>query len=82
MRGLDEFGEEGEMGGKVDCYTSLQKAKGESGRRSTYRLEFITQGCVAFPDSGDEYGTVVVVGESKVHNDTNVAKFLTSLKVL
>jgi len=80
VRGLDEFGEEGEMGGKVDCYTSLPKAKEECGGQSTYRLQFITQGCVAFPDSGDEHGTVVVEGESRVQNDTSVAKILDLIK--
>ena len=66
----------------MDCYTSLPKAKEESVRRSAYRLEFVTQGCVAFPDSGDEHNTVVVEGESRVQYDTNVEKKLTSLKVL
>ena len=80
MHSLDEFGEEGEMGGKVDCYTSLSKAKEESSGRSTYRLEFVTQGCMVFPDSGDDHCTVVVEGESRVQYDTNVAKFLDLIK--
>jgi len=58
----------------VDCYTSLSQAKEESGRRSAYRLEFVTQGCVSFPDSEDDHNTVVVEGESRVQHDTNVAK--------
>ena len=58
----------------MDCYTSLPTAKEESGRRSTYRLKFVTQGCVAFPDSGDEHNTVVVEGESRVQHDNNVTK--------
>jgi len=64
----------------VDCYTSLPKAKEESVRRSAYRLEFVTQGCVAFPDSGDEHSTVVVEGESRVQHDTNVAKKIDLIK--
>jgi len=64
----------------VDFYTSLPKAKEESGRRSAYRLEFVTQGCVSFPDSGDEHNTVVVEGESRVQHDTNVAKISDLIK--
>ena len=66
----------------MDCYTSLPNAKEESDRRIAYRLESVTQGCVSFPDSGDEHNTVVVEGESRVQYDTNVEKKLTSLKVL
>jgi len=64
----------------VDCYTSLPKAKEESGRRSAYKLEFVTQGCVSFSDSGDEHNTVVVEGESRVQHDTNVAKTFELIK--
>jgi len=64
----------------VDCYTSLPKAKEESGRLSAYRLEFVTQGCASFPDSGDEHNTVVVEGESRVQHDTDVGKFFDLIK--
>ena len=43
---------------RVRCegrWTATRPFKGEeeSGRRSTYRLEFVTQGCVALPDNVD-----------------------------
>ena len=61
-------------------YTSLPKSKEESGRWSAYRLEFVTQGCVSFPDYGDENNTVVVEGESRVQYDTDVAKKIDLIK--
>jgi len=64
----------------VDFYTSLPKAKEESGRRRTHRLESVTQGSEACPDSGDEHNTVVVEGESRVQHDTNVAKKIDLIK--
>ena len=64
----------------MDCYTSLSQAKEESGRRSAYRLEFVTQGCVSFSDSGDEHNTVVVEAASRVQHDTNVAKTFELIK--
>jgi len=68
------------MWGKVDCYMSLPKAKEESDKQSAYRLEFVAEGCVSFPDSGDEHYTVVVEGESRVQHDTNVAKKIDLIK--
>jgi len=58
----------------------LPKAKEESVRRSAYRLEFVTQGSVSFPDSGDEHNTVVVERESRVQHDTNVVKKIDHIK--
>ena len=55
----------------MDCYTSLPEAKEECGRRSTERLEFVAQGCVTCPDSGDEHDTVVVEEKSRVQYDTS-----------